>query len=261
MQINGSETVVVPQGGNAYSTQYIVNSLDDDGPLTFSIDFTALDGAIDGATVKNTSNDSRVTIDRTPPPPFDVADIITTQGGNVFSGKWNSTNTGLDIDVTVPEDSAVIDFNYFQGNSVAFDGVNDRVVVSGNSIYKFSNQFTVEAWIKPNSTGSDNYRGIISFGKDGSSQYGYGFAYYATGWRFFIKTQSNSVSQWTSLPYASAPAGQWTHLAATYNGSKLSIYKNGTLAEEKNISGSIVWADNSGDLHICLLYTSDAADE
>ena len=155
VQINGSETVVVPQGGNAYSTQYIVNSFDDDGPLTFSIDFTALDGAIDGATVKNTSNDSRVTIDRTPPPPFDVADIITTQGGNVFSGKWNSTNTGLDIDVTVPEDSAVIDFNYFQGNSVAFDGVNDRVVVSGNSIYKFSNQFTVEAWIKPNSTGSD----------------------------------------------------------------------------------------------------------
>ena len=250
VQINGSETVVVPQGGNAYSTKYIVNSFDDDGPLTFSIDFTALDGAIDGATVNNTTNDSRVTIDRTPPPPFDVADIVTTQGGNVFSGKWNSTNTGLDIDVTVPEDSAVIDFNYFQGNSVAFDGVNDRVVVTGNSIYKFSNQFTVEAWIKPNSTGSDNYRGIISFGKDGSSQYGYGFAYYATGWRFFIKTQSNSVSQWTSLPYASAPAGQWTHLAATYDGSKLRLYKNGALAEEKNISGSIVWADNPGDLYI-----------
>ena len=52
--------------------------------MTFSIDFTALDGAIDGATVKNTTNDSRVTIDRTPPPPFDVADIVTTQGGNVF---------------------------------------------------------------------------------------------------------------------------------------------------------------------------------
>ena len=48
-----------------------------------------------------------------------------------------------------------------------------------------------------------------------------------------MKTQSNSVSQWTSLPYASAPAGQWTHLAATYNGSKLSLYKNGALAEEK----------------------------
>ena len=67
---------------------------------------------------------------------------------------------------------------------------------------------------------------------------------------YVLKTQSNSVSQWTSLPYASAPAGQWTHLAATYDGSKLRLYKNGALAEEKNISGSIVWADNPGDLYI-----------
>ncbi len=79
---------------------------------------------------------------------------------NVFSGKWNSTNTGMEIDVTVPEDSSVVDFNYFQGNSISFDGVDDRVVINGNSIFKFSNQFTVEAWIKPNSTDLDNYRGI-----------------------------------------------------------------------------------------------------
>jgi hypothetical protein len=240
----------VPQGGNSYVSDYIVSGLDADGPLTFTIDFTALDGAIDGATVKNTTDNSRVTIDRTPPPPFDVADAIITQGGNVFSGKWNSTNTGMEIDVTVPEDSSVVDFNYFQGNSISFDGVDDRVVINGNSIYKFSNQFTVEAWIKPNSTDSDNYRGIISFGKDGSSQFGWGFAYYATGWRFFIKTQSNSVSQWTSLPYASAPSGQWTHLAATYDGSKLRLYKNGSIAEEKDVTGQIIWPDNSGDLYI-----------
>ena len=187
VQINGSETVVVPQGGNSYASDYIVSSLDADGPLTFTIDFTALDGAIDGATVKNTTDNSRVTIDRTPPPPFDVADAVISQGGNVFSGKWNSTNTAMAVDVTVPADSAVVDFTYFQGNSIFFDGVDDRVIINGNSIYEFSNQFTVEAWIKPNSTDSDNYRGIISFGNDGSSQFGWGFAYYATGWRFFIK--------------------------------------------------------------------------
>ena len=250
VQINGFETTVVPQGGNSYIAPYIISNADADGPLTFSIDFTALDGGIDGATVKSTTDNSRVTIDRTPPPPFNVGDIITTQGGNVFSGKWNSTNTSMTIDVTVPEDSAVIDFNYFQGNSISFDGVDDRVVISGNSIYKFSNQFTIELWVKPNSTDSDNYRGLISFGEDGSNQFGYGFAYYATGWRFFIKTQSNSVSQWTSLPYASAPSGQWTHLAASYDGTKLTLYKNGSVADEKVVSGQIAWAANSGDLYI-----------
>ena len=250
VQINGFETTVIPQGGNSYIASYLVSNADADGPLTFSIDFTALDGGIDGATVKSTSDNSRVTIDRTPPPPFNVGDIITTQGGNVFSGKWNSTNTGMEIDVTVPEDSAVVDFNYFQGNSISFDGLDDRVVINGNSIYKFSDQFTIELWIKPNSTDSDNYRGLISFGEDGSNQFGYGFAYYATGWRFFIKTQSNSVSQWTSLPYASAPSGQWTHLAASYDGTKLTLYKNGSVADEKVVSGQIAWAANSGDLYI-----------
>ena len=250
VQINGFETTVIPQGGNSYIASYIVSIADADGPLTFSIDFTALDGGIDGATVKTTTENSRVTIDRTPPPPFNVGDIITTQGGNVFSGKWNSTNTGMEIDVTVPEDSAVVDFNYFQGNSISFDGLDDRVVISGNSIYKFSDQFTIELWVKPNSTDSDNYRGLISFGEDGSNQFGYGFAYYATGWRFFIKTQSNSVSQWTSLPYASAPSGQWTHLAASYDGTKLTLYKNGSVADEKVVSGQIAWTANSGDLYI-----------
>ena len=59
VQINGFETVVVPQGSNIFNANYIVSELDEDGPLTFSIDFIALDGAIDGATVKNTTNNSR----------------------------------------------------------------------------------------------------------------------------------------------------------------------------------------------------------
>ena len=44
VQINGFETTVVPQGGNSFIASYIVSNADADGPLTFSIDFTALDG-------------------------------------------------------------------------------------------------------------------------------------------------------------------------------------------------------------------------
>ncbi|MBH51495.1 MAG: hypothetical protein CMG70_05975, partial [Candidatus Marinimicrobia bacterium] len=250
VQINGFETVVTPLGNNSYSSIYTVSDLDADGPITFSIDFTSQDGSIDGSTVNSTTDNSRVTIDRTPPPPFDVAESVSTLGGNIFAGKWNSTNTALELEVNVPEDSAVIDFNYFQGNSISFDGSDDRVTVIGNSIHQFSNQLTVEAWIKPNSTDQDNYRGIISFGQDGDLQYGFGYAFYATGWRFFIITSDNSVEQWTSLPYASAPAGQWTHLAATYDGVNLKLYKNGSLAEEKEITGDIVWPSNPADLQI-----------
>ena len=151
VQINGSETSVTPQGNNAYTSVYTVSAADADGPLTFSVDFTSLDGGIDGSTVNSTTDNSKVIIDRTPPPPFTVSEDVTTTGGNIFDGKWNSTNTGLQLDVTVPEDSSVVDFNYFQGNSISFDGSNDRVVILSNSLYQFSDQFTAELWIKPNS--------------------------------------------------------------------------------------------------------------
>ena len=252
VQINGTEVDVTPLGNNSYTSVYTISDLDADGPIIFSIDFTAQDGLLDGATVNTTTDNSKVTIDRTPPPSFDVSETVSTLGGNIFSGKWNSTNTGLSLEVSVPEDSAVIDFNYFQGNSISFDGSDDRVEITGNSVHQFSDSMTLEVWIKPNSTDADNYRGIISFGEDGGedSQYGFGYAFYATGWRFFIVTSDSSVDQWTSLPYASAPAGQWTHLAATYDGSDLILYKNGSIAETKGMTGDIVWPSDLGDMYI-----------
>ena len=131
VQINGNETIVTPLGSNTYTSSFTVSDADADGPLTFSVDFTALDGGIDGITVNNTTDNSKVIIDRTAPPPFTVGETVSTVGGNVFEGKWNSTNTSLELEVSVPEDSAVIDFNYFQGNSISFDGSDDRVTIPG----------------------------------------------------------------------------------------------------------------------------------
>ena len=89
VQMNGNEINVVAQGGGSFQSLYVVQDTDEDGPLVFSVDFTDIDG-IDASTVTNTTDGSRVIIDRTGPPPFSVGDVITT-GGNVFAGKWNST--------------------------------------------------------------------------------------------------------------------------------------------------------------------------
>nr|MCS5652475.1 LamG domain-containing protein [Candidatus Neomarinimicrobiota bacterium] len=246
IQVNGSETVVIPQGSNTYTSTHIVSDTDDDGPVTFSIDFTSLDGGIDGATVNNTTDNSKVIIDRTPPPPFSVGETVTTLGGNVFEGKWNSTNTSLELEVSVPEDSSVIEFNYFQGNSISFDGSDDRVTIPSNSLYQFSDQFTVELWVKPNSY--QDYEGAISYGMDAVNDAGFAIAYFATGWCFYLKT-TDSIPDWPTMIAASAPTAQWTHLAGTYDGSKAKLYRNGILMDEQNMTGNIEW-DNVADLYI-----------
>jgi hypothetical protein len=152
----------------------------------------------------------------------------------------------LQLDVNVPEDSSVVDFNYFQGNSISFNGANDRVVIPSNSLYQFSDQFTAELWIKPNTY--QDYEGAISYGMDGSTDAGFAIAYFATGWRFYLKT-TDSIPDWATMVSASAPAAQWTHLACTYDGSMKRLYRNGNLMDEQEMTGNIVW-DSVADLYI-----------
>ncbi len=238
VQMNGNEINVDPQGGGSYQCLYVVQDMDEDGPVTFSIDFTDQNG-IDGSTVKNTTDESRVVIDRTGPPPFAVGDV-TSVGGNVFAGKWNSTNTDVELEVSVPQDSAVVDFNYYPGNSLLFDGSNDNVIIPGSNLYQFDSHFTIEAWIKPDSW--SDYEGFLNYAMDAgeSNQAGFGFVFFATGWRFYLKTENYDIN-YPSMVSASTPVGQWTHLAATYDGSVLKLYRNGSLVDNKSVTGNVSW--------------------
>ena len=113
-------------------------------------------------------------------------------------------------------------------------------------MYQFSDQFTVELWVKPNSY--QDYEGAISYGMDAVNDAGFAIAYFATGWCFYLKTV-DSIPNWQSMIAASAPTAQWTHLAGTYDGSKAKLYRNGILMDEQNMTGNIEW-DNVADLYI-----------
>ena len=247
VQMNGNEINVVAQGGGSFQSLYVVQDTDEDGPLVFSVDFTDIDG-IDASTVTNTTDGSRVIIDRTGPPPFSVGDVITT-GGNVFAGKWNSTNTGLEMEVQVPEDSAVVEFNYYAGNSLSFDGSNDNVTIPGDNLYQFNDNFTVEAWIKPDSW--SDYEGFLNYAMDGggSNQAGFGFVFFATGWRFYLKTEDYD-DDYATMVSASTPVGQWTHLAATYDGNILTLYRNGSIIDQTEVTGDVIWSGAPEDVQL-----------
>ena len=126
---------------------YTVQSSDPDGPLQFTIDFTDANG-IDGQTVKQTTDGSNVIVDNSDPPSFSVG-AVTSTGGTVAANIWNSTNTAIQLEVNVPQDSAVASFNYYQGNSLQFDGANDEVSIPGLATYQATNALTVESWVKP----------------------------------------------------------------------------------------------------------------
>ena len=75
----------------------------------------------------------------------------------------------------------------------------------------------------------ENYAGFLNRATDsGPLESGFGFVFSSTGWRFYIKTDLPNTIDYTTMPVASAPVDQWTHLAAIYTGSKVVLFRNGT---------------------------------
>jgi len=239
VQINGNACNVDNLGGMNWVAYYTVQSSDPDGPLQFTIDFTDANG-IDGQTVKQTTDGSNVIVDNSDPPPFPVG-AVTSTGGTVAANIWNSTNTAIQLEVNVPQDSAVASFNYYQGNSLQFDGANDEVSIPGLDAYQATNTLTVESWVKPGVAPAD-YDGFLSYAMDaGGTQAGFGFAFYLTGWKFFLKTTTNSIN-YASMAGAQMPVGQWSHMAATYDGSEVKLYRNGALVDSADAMGNVQWS-------------------
>jgi hypothetical protein len=128
------------------------------------------------------------------------------------------------------------------GNALSFDGTNSIVNVANSAGLQLTNGMTLEAWVKPTSLGSWN---TVLF-KERSNYYAYAL-YANTG------TNRPSANTFTNgdndvRGTAAVATGVWTHLAATYNGTVLAIYVNGTQAATLLVSGGIV--SNTGALRI-----------
>ena len=109
-----------------------------------------------------------------------------------------------------------------------FDGTDDKVSISSNSLHNLSSGFTIEAWVKvdPSVTISSNTRmGIATKVIWSSSGLGYGLDIDGGKARVF------SGQGWSNWSGVSAPTNistnTWVHLAGTYNGSIFRLYVDG----------------------------------
>ena len=131
------------------------------------------------------------------------------------------------------------------GGALAFNGTSSWVTIANSSALNLTSGMTLEAWVKPTSLSSDWTTLLM---KEGGNAPSYGI--YATD--DAANPPAGFVS--TSGMYRSAqgtsslPVNQWSFLAATYDGSVLRLYVNGTLAASTSVSGAI--SASSGALRI-----------
>jgi hypothetical protein len=112
-------------------------------------------------------------------------------------------------------------------NALDFDGSDDYVSMPP-AVY-FNGNFTIECWVYPKSFGT--WARIIDFGNGaGSNNVLLSYTYGTTGAPgFYVEGAQFQASQTLAL-------NQWSHIAATLNGTTATIYINGVAAGTSSFS-------------------------
>jgi hypothetical protein len=121
------------------------------------------------------------------------------------------------------------------GGAMAFTGPYNFVLVPSAPSLNPTQEITITAWINPSWTGNNR---ILQKSTEGSD----------TQYRL-IKEGGNNIR--VHFPPISRfevtnnipPQGEWTHLAATYDGSAIKVYYNGVVVGETAASGDMATTD------------------
>jgi hypothetical protein len=121
------------------------------------------------------------------------------------------------------------------GSALSFDGLNNVVTVNDSSSLALTNGMTVEAWVYPVAP-LQGWKAVL--GKEGDAYFLAGSSSLgnvpAVGGHFGSVSNTQNVFGTSPLPL-----NTWSHLAATYDGSVLTLFVNGNQASNLTVGGPI----------------------
>jgi len=125
------------------------------------------------------------------------------------------------------------------GGAMAFTGPYNYVLVPDAPSLNPTDQITIAAWINPSWTGNNRIMQKSSGGGDNQyrllKEWGDNTKFHLPGvGELFIENEG-------ILP----PLGEWTHLAATYDGSSMKLYFDGIVVAEMEASGEMTISDGT----------------
>ena len=127
--------------------------------------------------------------------------------------------------------AVMLSFNiHAQNNALAFDGINDNVIApSASSLIAGSAALSLTAWVYPtNPTPTfPNFDGFAGFRNNVDADF-YIMQYSSTNVEARFRGSSGAVYDLTTSVLT---LNTWTHLAFTYDGSFIRLFKNGVIAD------------------------------
>ncbi len=118
-----------------------------------------------------------------------------------------------------------------QGNALDFDGSDDRVVIPSSASINFTNNFTIEAWVKPINLNDRNAWVSKANSDNSGSQYRAGYSWIGTNeWGFAYRESSCTGNNCWHNYYSGSvlPLGTWSHVAITVSATEIKLYLDGS---------------------------------
>ncbi|MFO0052101.1 MAG: LamG-like jellyroll fold domain-containing protein, partial [Dolichospermum sp.] len=160
--------------------------------------------------------------------------ILGTQATAKLTIQDNDINQGVVLNQAIPvtidnTKLKVSNVGALTGNfGLSFNGVDNYVEIPHSAALSL-NTFTLEAWVNQTQIKGD-WQPIITKGANNGYEVNYGLFIRPNESRLHFAFQdSNGNWQYINASQASLTLNQLTHVAATYDGAKLSLYINGQL--------------------------------
>ena len=128
-------------------------------------------------------------------------------------------------------------FRNFYARSYYFDGSNDRIYTPDNNDFDFgTGDFTAEIWVRPTSTGGDQY--IMSWEGSGANASHHGMNIYNNNWRI------GGFNDYLRGGNVGLTAQKWTHIAMSRSNGVMKVFVNGTSIGSKSWNVNLTCTSN-----------------
>lgn len=134
------------------------------------------------------------------------------------------------------------DVTFANGDSLLFDGSNDRLSVSDSPSLGITEDITLEAWVKPTWSSYPDWGLIYSDWYNDTNRAVHFSLYYGRVSLWISSTGANydNLDGTTQLPL-----NQWSHIAATFDSGTFNVYVNGQPDNSQKVSETVTSIFNS----------------
>lgn len=188
--------------------------------------------ARDAAGNVTTSASVAVTVSNTVTPPPPVTGLVAAYGFEEASGTA-VTDSSTAGNPGAIGGGAVRSASGKFGRAIDFDGVNDIVSVPDSNSLDLTTGMTLEAWVNPDTVSS--WRTAILKERPGEISY----SLYANTSSARVQAEILTGADISTNAAPQLQTGVWTHIAATYDGTALRLFRNGVQVASTATSGSM----------------------